>query len=45
MAPYHVRIEVRGGVAYVAECPQEVEVEIIDYDDLEEDQSAICSRN
>lgn len=31
-AKYKVVIEVLGGVAYVEECPPEVEVEIIDYD-------------
>lgn len=30
-----VLIVVQGGVAHVADCPPHVEVEIIDYDDLE----------
>ena len=29
-----VIIHVRRGVAYVVECPEDVEVEIIDYDNL-----------
>jgi len=29
---YKVIVEVMGGVAYVTECPPEVEVEIRDYD-------------
>jgi len=33
---YKVVIEVVGGVAYVTECPPEVEVEIRDYDQLED---------
>ena len=33
---YKVIIEVVGGVAYVAECPPEVDVEIRDYDQLED---------
>ena len=31
-----VVIEVMGGVAYVTQCPPEVEVEIRDYDNLED---------
>jgi hypothetical protein len=30
-----VVIEVLGGVAYVKDCPEDVDVEIIDYDNLE----------
>jgi len=33
---YKVIIEVVGGVAYVTECPPEVDVEIRDYDQLED---------
>ena len=33
---YKVVIEVVGGVAYVTQCPPEVEVEIKDYDNLED---------
>jgi len=33
---YKVVIEVLGGVAHVTECPPEVEVEIRDYDSLED---------
>ena len=33
---HKVVIEVVGGVAYVTECPPEVEVEIRDYDQLED---------
>ena len=33
---YKVVIEVVGGVAYVTQCPPEVEVEIKDYDQLED---------
>ena len=33
---YKVIIEVVGGVAYVIQCPPEVEVEIKDYDNLED---------
>jgi len=35
MKNYKVIIEIVGGVAYVTECPPEVEVEIRDYDNLE----------
>jgi hypothetical protein len=31
-----VVIEVSGGVAYVAKCPPGIEVEIIDYDNIDE---------
>lgn len=31
-----VVVEVMGGVAYVTQCPPEVEVEIRDYDNLED---------
>ena len=33
---YKVVIEVVGGVAHVTQCPPEVEVEIRDYDQLED---------
>ncbi len=33
-----VIIEVRGGVAYIAQCPENVEVEIVDYDNQEAEQ-------
>ena len=33
---HKVVIEVIGGVAYVTQCPPEVEVEIWDYDQLED---------
>ena len=33
---YKVVVEVMGGVAYVTQCPPEVEVEIRDYDNLED---------
>lgn len=36
-----VVIEVLGGVAYVASCPPDVKVEIIDHDNLEEEQDAL----
>jgi len=36
MKNYKVIIEIVGGVAYVTECPPEVEVEIRDYDNLED---------
>jgi len=36
MMTYKVVIEVVGGVAYVTQCPPEVDVEIKDYDNLED---------
>jgi hypothetical protein len=33
---HKVVIEVMGGVAYVTECPPEVDVEIRDYDNLQD---------
>ena len=36
-----VVIEVLGGVAYVASCPEDVAVEIIDYDNTNEETSAL----
>ena len=39
---YKVVIEVAGGVAYVTQCPPEVEVEIKDYDNLDK-QCQKCS--
>lgn len=36
MQKLRVVISVRGGVAYVEEAPRGVEVEIIDYDNLED---------
>lgn len=39
-AKLHVFVTVVGGVAYVAEAPDSVEVHIIDYDDLKEDFGA-----
>jgi hypothetical protein len=33
-----VVIHVRGGVAYCAHCPPGIDVEIVDYDDREEEE-------
>ena len=42
---YKVVIEVVGGVAYVTQCPPEVDVEIRDYDQLEDQGNANASLN
>lgn len=40
VTPASVTIEVRGGVAHVASAPHGVEVEIVDYDNLEAEAEA-----
>lgn len=37
VAPLHVRVHVRGGIAELGDCSPGIEVEIIDHDDLEEE--------
>ena len=43
-ATHHVFVTVAGGVAYMAKAPENVEVHIIDYDDLEADFELTFSR-